>query len=110
MTTTSPTMLWQETMHIDDLWDGDMAPVQVSDTKVLLINVDGEVKAYENRCPHQAWGLDEGDFDGQTLTCVRHMWQFDAATGQGVNPDDVCLKTYPCEVGEDGMIRVDVGG
>jgi len=68
-----------------------------------------EVRAYQNRCPHQAWALDEGDFDGATLTCVRHMWQFDAASGQGVNPDDCSLNGYPCEVGEDGMIRVDVG-
>jgi toluene monooxygenase system ferredoxin subunit len=96
-------------MQIDDLWEGDMAPVDVQGTKVLLVNVDGEVRAYQNRCPHQAWALDEGDFDGATLTCVRHMWQFDADSGQGVNPDDCSLNSYPCEVGEDGMIRVDVG-
>ena len=109
MTTAEVTMMWHETMHIDDLWEGDMAPVDVQGTKVLLVNVDGEVRAYQNRCPHQAWALDEGDFDGATLTCVRHMWQFDAASGQGVNPDDCSLNGYPCEVGEDGIIRVDAG-
>ncbi len=109
MTTAEVTTMWHETMHTDDLWEGDMAPVDVQGTKVLLVNVDGEVRAYQNRCPHQAWALDEGDFDGATLTCVRHMWQFDAASGQGVNPDDCSLNGYPCEVGEDGMIRVDVG-
>jgi toluene monooxygenase system ferredoxin subunit len=101
--------MWHETMQFDDLWEGDMAPVDVQGTKVLLVNVDGEVRAYQNRCPHQASALDEGDFDGATLTCARHMWQFDAASGQGVNPDDCSLNSYPCEVGEDGMIRVDVG-
>ncbi|GAB6986529.1 Rieske 2Fe-2S domain-containing protein [Nocardioides pyridinolyticus] len=108
MTSASATMQWQETIHIDDLWEGEMAPVEVDGTRVLLVNVDGVVKAYQNRCPHQAWALDEGDFDGETLTCVRHMWSFDAASGKGVNPDDTCLNGYPCEVGEDGMIRVDV--
>ena len=109
MTTAEVTTMWHETVHIDDLWEGDMAPVDVQGTKVLLVNVDGEVRAYQNRCPHQAGALDEGDFDGATLTCVRHMWQFDAASGQGVNPDDCSLNGYPCEVGEDGMIRVDAG-
>jgi toluene monooxygenase system ferredoxin subunit len=109
MTTAEVTTMWHEAMHIDDLWEGDMAPVDVQGTKVLLVNVDGEIRAYQNRCPHQAWALDEGDFDGATLTCVRHMWQFDAASGQGVNPDDCSLNRYPCEVGEDGMIRVDIG-
>jgi toluene monooxygenase system ferredoxin subunit len=98
-----------EAMHIDDLWEGEMAPVEVQGTKVLLINVDGEVNAYQNRCPHQAWPLDEGDFDGETLTCIRHMWQFDAASGRGINPDDCSMLRYRCEVGDDGMIWVDVG-
>lgn len=108
MTSASATMQWHETMHIDDLWEGDMAPVDVEGTKVLLLNVDGEVKAYQNRCPHQAWSLDEGDFDGETLTCVRHLWTFDASSGQGINPDDSHLISHPCEVGDDGMIRVGV--
>jgi toluene monooxygenase system ferredoxin subunit len=103
------TMQWRETMHIDDLWDGDMAPVEVDGTNVLLVNVDGDIKAYLNRCPHQAWALDEGDFDGQTLTCIRHLWTFDVTDGKGINPDDECLTKFRCHVGEDGMIRVDVG-
>jgi toluene monooxygenase system ferredoxin subunit len=100
---------WREAMHVDDLWEGDMAPVEVEGTKVLLVNVDGEVRAYENRCPHQAWALDEGDFDGVTITCSRHMWEFDADTGDGVNPTSACLNTYPCQVADDGTIMVDVG-
>ena len=108
MNAAAATMQWHETMHINDLWEGDMAPVEVDGTKVLLVNVDGDVKAYLNRCPHQAWALDEGDFDGQTLTCIRHMWTFDVADGKGINPDDECLKAFKCEVGPDGVIRVDV--
>ena len=108
MNAAAATMQWHETMHINDLWEGDMAPVEVDGTKVLLVNVDGDVKAYLNRCPHQAWALDEGDFDGQTLTCIRHMWTFDVADGKGINPDDECLNAFKCEVGPDGVIRVDV--
>ncbi|MBX6166639.1 MAG: Rieske 2Fe-2S domain-containing protein [Thermobispora bispora] len=103
------TRQWQAAMHLDDLWEGDMAGVEVAGKKVLLVNIDGEVRAYQNRCPHQAWALDEGDFDGQTITCLRHMWVFDADTGQGVNPDNCRLISYPCTVTDDGTIMVDVG-
>ncbi|AIJ26198.1 MULTISPECIES: Rieske 2Fe-2S domain-containing protein [Pseudonocardiaceae] len=99
---------WQEAMHLDDLWEGEMEGVEIDGKKVLLVNIDGEVRAYKNRCPHQAWALDEGDFDGQTITCVRHMWTFDALSGKGTNPDNCELITYPCRVEEDGTILVDV--
>jgi toluene monooxygenase system ferredoxin subunit len=98
------------TINIDDLWEGDMTAVTVDDTSVLLVNVDGEVRAYENRCPHQAAALAEGDFDGVTITCIRHLWQFDADTGCGVNPATARLTPYPCQVAEDGTILVDASG
>jgi toluene monooxygenase system ferredoxin subunit len=65
--------------------------------------------SYANECPHQSGPLDEGDFDGETLTCSRHLWEFDAATGCGVNPSTARLKGYDCKVGEDGTIWVDIG-
>lgn len=99
---------WHDTISIDDLWEGDMIAVDVAGQSVLLVNVDGNVRAYANRCPHQASALDEGDLDGQTLTCATHLWEFDALTGAGVNPDDACLRGFPCKVGDDGTIHVDL--
>lgn len=101
---------WRETISIDDLWEGDMTAVTVDGQSVLLVNVDGTVRAYSNRCPHQASGLDEGDLDGETLTCAKHLWEFNALTGQGINPDDSRLTGFSCKVGDDGMIYVDLGG
>ena len=100
---------WRDTINIDDLWEGDMAAVTVAGQPVLLVNVDGTVRAYSNRCPHQASGLDEGDLDGKTLTCAKHLWEFDAVTGQGINPDDARLTSFDCKVDEDGTIYVDTG-
>ncbi|MGW4524727.1 Rieske 2Fe-2S domain-containing protein [Amycolatopsis sp. NPDC004378] len=100
---------WQEAMQLDELWEGEMAGVEVGGEKVLLMNIDGDVRAYRNRCPHQAWALDEGDFDGETLTCSRHLWVFDARSGTGVNPDNCRLTSFPCRVDDDGTIRVDLG-
>ena len=101
---------WRETeVSLDDLWEGDMTAVSVDGVPVLLVNVDGEVRAYSNRCPHQASPLDEGDLDGETLTCAQHMWEFNAATGRGVNPDDARLVPYRCRVAGDGSISVDTG-
>ena len=100
---------WRDTINLDDLWEGDMAAVKVDDETVLLVNVDGTVQAYSNRCPHQASARDEGDLDGETLTCAKHLWEFNAVTGCGINPDDASLTRFGCQVGEDGTIYVDIG-
>jgi len=60
-----------------------MIAVTVDGEAVLLVNVDGTVRAYSNRCPHQASALDEGHLDGETLTCAKHLWEFNAVTGCG---------------------------
>ena len=99
---------WQKALELDELWEGDMTGVEVAGTKVLLVNIDGEVRAYENRCAHQESALDEGDFDGEKITCARHLWEFDAASGAGVNPTDCQLKTFPCRVSDDDVIEVDL--
>jgi toluene monooxygenase system ferredoxin subunit len=93
-------------MELSELWEGDLAGVVVGTTKVLLVNVDGEIRAYENRCPHQAWPLDQADLDGRTLTCANHHWEFDAVSGAGINPDDCALVSFPVQVDANGMICV----
>ena len=103
------TARWRETINLDDLWEGDMTAVTVDGEAVLLVNLDGTVRAYSNRCPHQASALDEGDLDGETLTCAMHLWEFNVATGCGINPDNAQLTGFGCQVGEDGTIYVDIG-
>ena len=107
--TAPSTAQWREVSHVDDLWEGDMEGFEVDGEKVLLVNVSGEVRAYRNVCPHQASPLDEGDFDGDTITCARHLWVFDARSGGGVNPENSQLHVFPCQVRASGEIIVDTG-
>lgn len=98
---------WSAALAEDELWEGDMAGVVVDGTSVLLMNVGGELRAYRNRCPHQEWALDEGEFEDGTLTCSRHLWEFDALSGHGINPADCALVSFPVKV-EAGTIWVSV--
>lgn len=99
---------WHEVSHLDDLWEGDMVAVDVDGKSVLLVNVDGEVFAYRNRCPHQEWALDDGDLDGRKLTCAQHLWEFDVCTAKGINPTTSSLLAYHVRVDEGGTISVRV--
>lgn len=103
------TVRWRETINLDDLWEGDMTAVLVDGEPVLLVNIDGTVRAYSNRCPHQASALDEGELDGERLTCATHLWEFNARTACGINPGDARLTGFGCQIGDDGIIYVDIG-
>ncbi|GAA4799550.1 hypothetical protein GCM10023200_40580 [Actinomycetospora chlora] len=85
-----------------------MAAVSVGGRRVLLVHVDGDVRAYDNRCPHRAWPLERGTLDGCVLTCANHRWTFDVATGRGLDPGDRDLVAVPCRVDEDGTVAVGV--
>lgn len=97
---------WQHAGELDDVWEGETAYRLLADgTAVLLVNIGGTVRAFGGLCPHQQNSLEDADFDGEIITCIAHMWEFDARTGAGVNPTNTCLPEYPIEV-RDGDLHV----
>ena len=91
-------MTFQRVACLDDLWSGEMAGLEVDGKAILLVNLDDHVYAYADSCPHQNSRLSEGDLMGNTLRCARHYWEFEASTGQGINPRDACLRRFPVSV------------
>jgi toluene monooxygenase system ferredoxin subunit len=93
---------------LDDLWEGEMLAVTLGTVDLVICNVEGQVYAYADRCPHLAGRLSEGTFDGQLITCAVHEWVFNARGGAGVNPAQACLHRYPARV-IGNEIFVDLG-
>jgi len=101
-------MVQQRVCHLEDLWDGETQIVEVGGRAVLLIKMNGQLRAFQGWCPHQAYPLEEAEFDGQTLTCAAHLWQFDGDTGRGVNPRHARLKSYRVTVDEEGFVNIEI--
>jgi toluene monooxygenase system ferredoxin subunit len=101
------TMAFRRAAHLDDVWSGEKAGVLVDGRRVLLVNVEGVLKAYLDRCAHQGVRLSEGKLDGCMLVCAAHGWQYDARTGAGINPRAARLAPLPLRI-EGGEIFVDV--
>ena len=100
-----PSAAWHRAMRFDDLWIGEAVGLELGGVPVLLLNIEDEVRAYVDSCPHQGSRLSEGELDGRELTCARHQWEFDALSGEGINPADARLELLPVRV-EGGMIEV----
>ncbi len=65
--------------------------------KVLVAHAGDCYYAYQGLCPHQDVCLDEGFFDGATLTCHQHLWQWDITTGAAVGLAEAPLERYELE-------------
>ena len=100
-------MSYQPVAPVDSLWPGEMLGAVVGSAKVLLVNLDGTIHAYENRCAHRGALLSSGRLSGHILTCSAHEWCYDACTGRGVNPATARLRRFPIQI-DNGFIFVDV--
>jgi len=82
----------------------------------LVLGRDSQGKPFALRdvCPHRAFPLSFGQFDGANVECAYHGWQFDAHTGQcreipSLTPDSklkcerIYAGSFPCEE-RDGYI------
>ena len=94
---------------LDYIWEGEMESCNVDGQERLLVCAEGgDIKACQGMCPHQDIPLVEGKFDGKKVICRAHLWQFDACTGKGINPDDCALAEYPVKLdGDDVLIQTD---
>jgi len=101
-------MAFRKVATLDELWDGEMTVLKIEGHVVLLVNVDGGIHAYADSCPHLGTRLSQGSLQRNVLTCATHGWEFDASTGQGINPKTACLESFAVKV-ENGDILIDVG-
>lgn len=74
--------------------------VNVGRYEVAIFEVGGQLRAYENVCPHQGGPIGEGICDGETVTCPWHAWCFNLRDGTMTIGDFAVLRRF--NIREDG--------
>jgi 3-phenylpropionate/trans-cinnamate dioxygenase ferredoxin subunit len=81
---------------LSDVAPGTMLRVQVDGTDILIVNLEGDVRAMQGICSHEYFELDQGFLTGDSLTCALHLSRFDLATGEALDPPaELPLAMYP---------------
>src|SRR6478752_7538351 len=107
MSTTETTIEADAVANIDDLADGAMRLVKVDGHRVCLIRTAGGVHALDHACPHEGYGLTQGELNGDLLTCAWHNWKFRVTDGACVQGEEG-VTVHRVDVDDVGDIRVSI--
>jgi nitrite reductase/ring-hydroxylating ferredoxin subunit len=85
--------------EIDEIEDGELKAIEADGEPICLAKVDGEICAFTDNCTHISGPLNEGELEGDVLTCPWHGAQFNVRTGKVLRgPARQDLFTYPVRV------------
>ena len=91
--------------RLDEVAPGTMLMVQVDGTDILLVNLEGMIRAMQGVCSHEYFELDKGFLTGDTLTCALHLSRFDLETGEALDPPaELPLVNYPVAIEDDQIV------
>jgi toluene monooxygenase system ferredoxin subunit len=97
-------MAFHKVMALDELWSGEKVGLVVAGRKILLVNLDGRIYAYEDKCAHLGVALSDGFVHGTSLICRAHRWEYDLCTGKGRNPTTACLQPFTVRVEHNNIL------
>ncbi len=95
-----------ELARLSDLAEGSMKLVRAGGHRLCLVRTSEGVFALENACPHEGYGLVQGDLDGDELICEWHNWRFRVRDGACVLGEEG-VATHPVRVeGERVLVNI----
>ena len=93
---------WHDVMPVSDIREG--VSKHTSGGRDLIIFKKGrKVRVYDSLCPHQATAIAVTSATQNTLTCSKHGWKFDVATGACVEKGNRPLRQFETKI-ENGVV------
>ena len=77
---------------------GGRALFEFEDKSLALFNVEGDVFAIDDSCPHQGASLCGGRLEGRVIQCCAHGLRFDLRSGYLLNSTQLKVANYPVEI------------
>ncbi|TNJ33687.1 non-heme iron oxygenase ferredoxin subunit [Arenimonas terrae] len=95
---------WVRVCSTAELLPGESRVAWDGDTPILVVNLDGDVHALEDKCSHEDYELSAGAIDGDQVECTLHGARFDLRSGEALcAPAYAPVRKFPVKV-EDGAV------
>jgi nitrite reductase/ring-hydroxylating ferredoxin subunit len=83
---------WHDVAALADLPEEGVRRFELGSRGLFIRRAGGEIRVYDSRCPHQVTNIPELALEGTTLTCPKHRWAFDIASGECIAKGDSPLR------------------
>ncbi len=97
---------WVFVCPTEQLLPGEKATVWADDTPILVVNLDGELYAVEDKCTHDEFELSSGDIDPVegSIVCILHGARFDLRDGRALcAPAYEPVAKFPVKIEHGGV-------
>ena len=99
---------WADAGAVADFATRPVSPVTVRDTKLAILQKDGQFSAISGICNHAGGPLGEGALEGDYLVCPWHYYKFHRVTGEGEpGYEEDKVPSFTTKV-ENGRVLVDL--
>ena len=86
---------WHDLIDWAEVRDSEITYVENCDARSIFIYRCGDdCRVYDSRCPHQVTNIPHLALSGMRLTCPKHQWAFDVATGECVDKGTRPLRQF----------------
>ncbi len=87
---------------------GKVMEAEVNGVQICLANLDGELAALDNLCPHRQGPLGQGWIEGDAVICPWHSWAFNLKTGLSEYPAHERVAVFPVKIdGEHVLVDIE---
>jgi cytochrome P450/nitrite reductase/ring-hydroxylating ferredoxin subunit len=80
----------------------NITEVVLDKKKIILVNHEGNLKAFQGTCPHEGAALADGHIENGHIVCPLHRRNFSCETGKHPS-SSLCLKSYALVQKDNGI-------
>jgi len=85
---------WQDLMASADIASGETMRIECDGRDLFIHRNKKTYQVYDSRCPHQRTDIPHLALQGNTLTCPKHQWAFDVASGDCIAKGNTGLTRF----------------
>lgn len=88
---------------VGEIEPGRRKVVSINGKQIAIINIDGDLIAITNKCPHEAFPLTYAPVYENRIICPQHGWTFDVKTGKCLKDSSYYLRTYKVVIKDEDV-------